>query len=92
MALKTPLKLLLSRWGILSLEMQTAVQLDQATVKNIDGSTYVYEDSPDEEGKMIDMPTDAELIAAFDASIPMGRMLKSWQNFSPGPPKAINPP
>lgn len=75
MALKTPLKLLLSRWGILSIEMQTAVQLDQATVKNIDGSAYTYDDNPENNGDVIDtepVEDTAALIKAFDDSIPKG--------------------
>jgi recombination protein RecT len=76
MALKTPLKLLLSRWGILSIEMQTAVQLDQATIKTIDGTAYAYDDNPESDGNLIDMETtevnSAAIIKAFDESIPKG--------------------
>ncbi|OPY83162.1 MAG: recombination and repair protein RecT [Smithella sp. PtaU1.Bin162] len=77
MALKTPLKLLLSRWGILSLEMQSAVQYDQAAIKTMDGA-YEYVDNPENNGDVIDAEstttapeeTDADLLAKFDASIP----------------------
>lgn len=76
MALKTPLKLLLSRWGILSIEMQTAVQLDQATVKTIDGSSYTYDDNPGNDGNVIEAETTTTetdtvaLLKSFDESIP----------------------
>lgn len=36
MAEKTVLKLLLSKFGILSIEMQTAIKADQAVIKNVD--------------------------------------------------------
>lgn len=36
MCLKTAIKLTLSKWGILSIEMQTALKADQAVVKNDD--------------------------------------------------------
>jgi recombination protein RecT len=41
MALKTVLKLLLSKYGILSVEMQTAIAADQGTIRNgvIDSGT-----------------------------------------------------
>lgn len=50
MAKKTVLKLLLSKFGILSIEMQTAQKVDQAVIKEIepDGNVEVeYVDSPD---------------------------------------------
>jgi recombination protein RecT len=52
MKLKTVLKMLLSKFGILSIEMQNAVQYDQATIKNIDGA-YEYIDNPGD-GEIID--------------------------------------
>lgn len=45
MSKKTVLKLLLSKWGLLSIEIQHAIQADQAT-DVIDGE-YVYEDAPE---------------------------------------------
>ena len=50
MAKKTVLKLLLSKFGILSIEMQTAQKVDQAVIKEIepDGNVEVeYVDSPE---------------------------------------------
>jgi len=44
MALKTVLKQLISKWGIMSVEIQKAVQADQAVIKE-DG-TYDYIDNP----------------------------------------------
>ena len=56
MALKTVLKLLLSKYGILSVEMQRAITLDQAevkgeinTVEDIDAAEVAYVDNPSSE-------------------------------------------
>lgn len=51
MALKTVLKLLLSKYGILSVEMQRAIQADQAVVsENTKGDTvFHYEDAQESE-------------------------------------------
>lgn len=56
MAIKTVLKLLLSKYGILSIEMQKAIQTDQAIIKNevaegaeIDENTVEYADNEQEE-------------------------------------------
>lgn len=43
MARKTVLKLLLSKYGILSLEMQMAQKLDQAVIKDIDKNNVEVE-------------------------------------------------
>lgn len=45
MSMKTALKMLLSKYGILSIEMQTAVMADQAVVK--DNGEYEYADNPE---------------------------------------------
>jgi recombination protein RecT len=48
MALKTVIKLLLSKYGILSVDMQTAITADQAIIKNADTMEVEYVDnSPD---------------------------------------------
>jgi recombination protein RecT len=44
MALKTVIKLLLSKYGILSVEMQTAITVDQAIIKNADTMEIEYVD------------------------------------------------
>jgi recombination protein RecT len=75
MKLKTVLKMLISKFGILSIEMQTAVQLDQAVMKNMDGS-YEYVDNPETDSKVIDAESEdivtdpAAAIKVFDESIP----------------------
>ena len=46
MALKTVIKLLLSKWGILSIEMQKAIQDDQKTVDE-DGNESYGDNEPD---------------------------------------------
>jgi recombination protein RecT len=50
MAKKTVLKNMLSKWGILSIEMQTAITVDQAVIKNEEGTEVYYPDNevPDE--------------------------------------------
>lgn len=49
MALKTVIKLLLNKWGILSIEMQTAIHADQAVIRDVDKGEYDYVDSPETE-------------------------------------------
>ncbi len=44
MALKTVLKLLLSKYGILSIEMQSAIQKDQSIIKDLEGQEIDYID------------------------------------------------
>ena len=48
MAKKTVLKSLLSKWGILSVEMQKAVKFDQSKVKNLDSEEVEYIDNEPE--------------------------------------------
>jgi len=47
MAMKTVLKNMLSKWGILSIEMQTAVRTDSAVIKDETGTTVQYVDNSD---------------------------------------------
>lgn len=50
MAIKTVLKLLLSKWGVLSIEMQKAVKLDQSVVNSDESIEDIdYVDAPKEE-------------------------------------------
>lgn len=48
MAQKTVLKMLLSKYGVLSLEMQTAVQSDQSVVKDFEKQEFQYPDNASE--------------------------------------------
>lgn len=49
MAKKTVLKNMLSKWGILSIEMQKAIQADQAVIKETEDGEFEYVDNqPDE--------------------------------------------
>lgn len=67
MAMKTVLKNTLSKWGILSIEMQKAHQVDQAVIQEVDGDLtgmtievdYVDNDETSST-KMIQSPDDAE--------------------------------
>jgi len=47
MAMKTVLKNTLSKWGILSIEMQTAVRTDSAVIKDENGTVVQYVDNSD---------------------------------------------
>ena len=49
MALKTVIKLLLSKYGILSVDMQTAITVDQAIIKDAETMDIEYVDSREEE-------------------------------------------
>lgn len=50
MAMKTVLKNMLATWGILSVEMQKAIKIDQAVINDEDGETVDYVDNePTEE-------------------------------------------
>lgn len=48
MALKTVIKLLLSKWGILSVEMQKAVKVDQSVSNDLEGENVEYIDNVEE--------------------------------------------
>jgi len=47
MALKTVLKLLLSKYGILSVDMQVALKTDQAVINDVEGAEIDYVDAED---------------------------------------------
>lgn len=57
MARKTVIKMILSKWGVLSIEMQTALAADQAEVKQEDGGdfefNYIDNDTIDAEATVI---------------------------------------
>lgn len=60
MALKTVLKNALSKWGILSIEMQKAILVDQAVILDEDGDSLTFPDNPpDEEEKPEDKASKA---------------------------------
>ena len=77
MAKKTVLKLLLSKFGILSIEMQTAQKVDQAVIKEVEPNGNVeveYVDSPDnasdiieEETENNDTQSDDEIVENFNS-------------------------
>lgn len=75
MALKTVIKLLISKWGPMSLEMQQAVQADQSVIKDYESQDFDYVDNGDSSGEAInakfedvsdvseeEIPEDDELI------------------------------
>lgn len=62
MAKKTVLKNSLSKWGILSIEMQTAILIDQAVIKNAEGTDLQYIDNEENQvtaKELADKATDA---------------------------------
>lgn len=77
MAKKTVLKLLLSKFGILSIEMQTAQKVDQAVIKEVEPNGNVeveYVDSPgnasdivEEETADNDTQSDNEIVESFNS-------------------------
>lgn len=77
MAKKTVLKLLLSKFGILSIEMQTAQKVDQAVIKEVEPNGNVeveYVDSPDNASDIIeektadnDTQSDDEIVENFNS-------------------------
>lgn len=58
MAKKTVLKNMLSTWGILSVEMNTAIKADTSVVKNADTQEFLYNDLPEEELHQYEDVTD----------------------------------
>ena len=77
MAKKTVLKLLLSKFGILSIEMQTAQKVDQAVIKEVEPNGNVeveYVDSPDNANDIVeeeiadnDTQSDNEIVENFNS-------------------------
>lgn len=64
MAQKTVLKHALSKWGILSIEMQQAILVDQAVINNEDGTDLTYIDNQEHEetpAELANKATDATL-------------------------------
>jgi len=61
MAQKTLLKNILSKWGILSIEMESALKYDQATVEDIDNDEFNYPDNvEDADAVVVDDFTEGE--------------------------------
>ncbi len=52
MALKTVLKNMLSKWGIMSVDMQTAIGADQAVVKDVETQDFEYPDNIETEDQV----------------------------------------
>lgn len=65
MAIKTVLKNLLSKWGILSIEMQTAVKYDQSVIKDIDSDDFEYTDNKEDQFEN-DEAVKARIIEDFE--------------------------
>lgn len=62
MKLKTVVKLLLSKWGVLSIQMQKAMEVDQAVIETagtIDTETVSYPDRPETEA-VVSKPSGSE--------------------------------
>lgn len=66
MGQKTVLKLLLSKYAPLSVDMQKAITLDSATILNAEGTDFTY---PDNNGNSNDNDENAEVVAQWQAEI-----------------------
>lgn len=73
MALKTVLKLLLSKYAPLSIEMQKAVELDQAVVRDIDGTKFDYSDNDVIDAQTVEVATDGQVAEIKKLSQQLGR-------------------
>ena len=70
MAMKTTLKLLLSRYGIMSTEIQNAIRYDQAVINTVEGKEVVdYVDNPNADestGEIVEEEVSPEMLATAD--------------------------
>jgi recombination protein RecT len=64
MGKKTVLKSLISKWGILSIEMQRAVKFDQGVITNTETEEIEYVDVPEETSFNTDEPVEARKVKA----------------------------
>ena len=62
MAIKTVLKNLLSKWGVLSIEMQKAVKFDQSIVNDLNSDDFEYIDNEDDKSIDKSEPIEAKII------------------------------
>ncbi|MCY6396681.1 recombinase RecT, partial [Actinobacillus pleuropneumoniae] len=69
MALKTVMKLLLSKQAPLSVEMQQAVLADQAVVKDVDNSEFSYPDNDIQDAEFVDMTATPENFKLYKQNI-----------------------
>ena len=77
MAQKTVLKLLLSKQAPLSVDMQTAIQADQAIIKDVDTGDFEYVDNiPQIEQTICDLSNDPDLFAQVMANVQAGKLDK----------------
>lgn len=70
MACKTMLRQLISKWGIMSIDMQTAIDSDMGVISENGSVDYVddpSEKSQQAENNMVDIPPEAEEQADFNA-------------------------
>jgi len=67
MAKKTVLKNTISKWGVLSIEMQKAIEVDQAVIKDPETMDVDYVDAGGEVVKVKDAVPDSELPAFVEA-------------------------
>lgn len=77
MAQKTVLKLLLSKQAPLSVDMQTAIQADQAIIKDVDTGDFEHVDNePQIQQVTYDLSHDADLFAQVMTNIQSGQLDK----------------
>ena len=75
MGKKTVLKSLISKWGILSIEMQKAVKFDQAVVKDSDTEDIEYVDAPEQTSFDTDEPVTARKVKADEPTPEPGKLV-----------------
>ena len=77
MAMKTMLRQLISKWGIMSIDLQTAVDKDMAVIHEDGSAEYVENEQEDvnvvadqELNEVLEEPQKAEPVQAVDAATP----------------------
>lgn len=77
MAMKTMLRQLISKWGIMSIDLQTAVDKDMAVIHEDGSAEYVENEQEDvnvvadqEPNEVLEEPQKAEPVQAVDAATP----------------------
>ena len=90
MALKTVVKLLISKWGPMSVDMQNAIQKDQAIIKGEDNVSYIdgndmvenEKATDDEKNAIIDVNTEDQEMSPEQLSAQMDKTMDAGKNKS----------
>ena len=90
MALKTVLKAMISKWGIMSIQLQTAVVADQSVQKNAGDYNYIDNDNKDEDGNTIVLISNADLALQIEEAKDKTELDKIAEEHKPEIVKNIN--